>query len=406
MSILKNILLQGSRKGVGEVVLYKLKGQQIMRSKASQVNNPRTSAQMSRRVKLANLVNFYRANREWMKKAFETKEQKQSDYNAFISRNFNSSPVYLTKDEANQGTTIIAPYVVTRGSLVPYSFTRVGSLIVSDLYVGGEIVLSNSTTIGELSTAIIANNENDREGDQLSVVILKQQQAGQMYYCTTKAFEMILDPTSSELVKDFLPIEYMTIQDGAIAFDGSQWAGGVVMCQSRTISGKTYVSTQSVECTQGAIFANYSMESHGAAAMSSYGNSGEVFLDADEAVSGGQSATTLAILGFKYDGANKAQGSFVGNLTVGKAFEITVSTTEGLEQADCVVLRGSSNVDLATFDLSALTVEGSKISGTIYNGANVASALSVVQVIWSGGSSTMTFTTVDPNNPNTPGGME
>lgn len=403
MSILRNILLQGSRKGVGEVVLYKLKGQQIMRSKASQVNNPRTSAQMARRVKLANLVNFYRANREWMKKAFETKEQKQSDYNAFIGRNFNSSPVYLTKEEANQGTTIIAPYVVTRGSLVPYSFTTSMGLIISDLFVGNDFTLGNDTTISEFSQAIIDNNENDRQGDQLSVVILKQQKAGNQFYCTTKAFEMILDPTSSELVKDFLPIEYMTIQDGAVAFDGTQWAGGVVMCQSRTISGKTYVSTQSVECTEGAVYEGFSYESHGIPAMDSYGDSGEVFLDADQAVAGGQSSTSPAILSFMYAGQNYPANSYLGALSANAAFRIDVSTVEGLE---AVSFKDSMGQLLTSFSAETLVINGTAISYTIAAGYSNATTCAKVEVTWESGSKVWNLSTVDPNNPNTPGGME
>lgn len=89
MAKIKSLWLRGSSQRLGGAVTYMLKGVQIARELAAKVDNPRTPKQMNQRVKLANVVAFYRANRPWMERlAFETKKQNWSTYNAFVSANF------------------------------------------------------------------------------------------------------------------------------------------------------------------------------------------------------------------------------------------------------------------------------------------------------------------------------
>ena len=73
MAIVKSA---GLRNYVGKHagnVYYLQKGEALVREKAAEVTNPRTPSQMMQRTRLANLVNFYRANKDWMKRyAYET----------------------------------------------------------------------------------------------------------------------------------------------------------------------------------------------------------------------------------------------------------------------------------------------------------------------------------------------
>ena len=91
----------GLRNYVGRLagsIYYIDKGRNISREVAAQVSNPQTQAQMVQRVRLANLVNFYKANKEWMLKyAFEKLVGLQSVYNAFVSLNLRPTAVPLTK---------------------------------------------------------------------------------------------------------------------------------------------------------------------------------------------------------------------------------------------------------------------------------------------------------------------
>ena len=118
MSIVKNVWLRGRKKRLGGAVTYMMAGQQITRELAANVKNPRTPAQMKQRVKLASLVNFYRSMRQWAKVgAFSNKKQSWSDYNAFVSANISTTPAYLTKQQAQAGCSVVAPYIISRGVL-------------------------------------------------------------------------------------------------------------------------------------------------------------------------------------------------------------------------------------------------------------------------------------------------
>lgn len=204
MAIIKQIWLRGAKKRLGGAVTYVMNGQQIVREMAANVKNPRTIAQMNQRVKLANLVNFYRSMRAWAKiGAFSNKPQTWSDYNAFVSANINFTPVYLTKDMAKAGCSVVAPYIISRGVL-PRVQTRWDTgldLFVSDIYIGGDNVTS-ATTIGEMSERIIANNNGIQNGDQISCVTVIQRTANSGPYVIQRAYELTLDTANTELFND------------------------------------------------------------------------------------------------------------------------------------------------------------------------------------------------------------
>ena len=103
MAIVKTGDMYGQVGRLGQNVYYTAYSETRSRKLAASVTNPRTQAQMLQRVRWANLVNFYRVNKEWMKYAFETKKKNQSEYNKFMSLNVASSPIYLTKQEAGGG---------------------------------------------------------------------------------------------------------------------------------------------------------------------------------------------------------------------------------------------------------------------------------------------------------------
>ena len=109
-------------------------GEQRARTYLKVISNPRTKAQMSQRVKLANLVGFYRLLRPLLGDSFLRRPANQSSYNAFVKANLASSRVYLTKEQASSGYVVTAPYTITDGTLQSSGWDKASPDLSSTLY--------------------------------------------------------------------------------------------------------------------------------------------------------------------------------------------------------------------------------------------------------------------------------
>lgn len=320
MAKLNSIMFNGASQQIGGVVLYSRKGETIARTRASQVSNPRTPLQMMQRVKLANLVMFYRANAAWMRDAFETKRKKESDYNAFVSNNMANSLVALSKSDVDAGAAVVAPYKVTSGSLGVIEMQLNGTDLVSNLLVGN-LTITENTTIGELSQALINNNEGVRAGMQLSLIInlqLASASAG-VPYINVRAHEIILATDSTALVSEFIPDGILEVVGTTTKSLGVSVAslgdGAATFILSETSGGKTAVSTQSlVFFGSNAVYRSYTGQAQMNAAIASYGENVENFLSSNSANGSSAVATTLALMGIDIAG-----GEYVANGTLSAA---------------------------------------------------------------------------------------
>ena len=302
MAIVTNFWLKGSKKRLGGAVLYKAMGQTRARELANSVTNPRTEAQMSQRIKWSNLVNFYRANASWMKYAFETKKANQSEYNKFMSVNVTASQIALTKDAAASGACIVYPYIMTQGSLPSIEWQNAPSVVKSNVFLAPNDTLEDYTTVGEFSDALIQYNPALREGDQLSFIRLTQMvNATTGYpYVIVRKYEMILSKTSAEALEDYWPVELFsapgTEEGNVLQVKKENRQGGFLMIISRTIGGKTYVSTQGVVIVNNEAFIQqYSSASAIQAAIQSYGDAEDAFLSSTTAGTATQAPVSLSI---------------------------------------------------------------------------------------------------------------
>lgn len=161
-----NMLLGYSRGAVGDVVFTRSKGQQIARARNRNPKNPKTKAQMSQRIKFASVVEFFRrGNQNLFQFAFENKGVHQSDYNAFVSANADKG-IYLTPEQLkNPNFPIIAPFIMTEGSLTRQINTDSEFGAYAGVY---GITEAQLTTIGSLSAALIAKGYE--AGDIITVV--------------------------------------------------------------------------------------------------------------------------------------------------------------------------------------------------------------------------------------------
>lgn len=300
MAIVKNFWLKGSKKRLGGAVLYQAMGQTRARELASEVSNPRTEAQMTQRIKWSNLVNFYRANSSWMKYAFENKKANQSEYNVFMSLNVTNSRIALTKQMAASGACVVYPYIMTQGSLPSIEWQDSPSESVSNIYVQPGDTMEDYTTVGTFSSALLAQNAGLQEGDQLSFIRITQMTnalTGYPYIIVRK-YELLLNTRDGSPLADYWPVELFSTKDvdtnTLLAVNKVNRQGGFVMILSRTASGRTYVSSQTlITANMESIIANYSSTAAVQSAIASYGESTDAFLSSTSA--NAISATPIAL---------------------------------------------------------------------------------------------------------------
>lgn len=290
MAIVKNFWLKGSKKRLGGAVLYEAMGQTRARELASTVSNPRTEAQMSQRIKWSNLVNFYRANASWMKYAFETKKANQSEYNKFMSVNVTASQIALTKDMAASGAVVAYPYIITQGSLPAVEWNNTPTVAKSNIFLAPNNTMEDYTTVGDFSRDLIQYNGALREGDQLSLIRVTQMtnNTSGYPYIIVRKYEVILDSNSTADLSNYIPTDYFSadgIETGnTLNVPKTNRQGGFAVIISRTIGGKTYVSTQSLVIVNNEqLIAQYSSAMAIQEAIASYGESEDAFLSSTTA---------------------------------------------------------------------------------------------------------------------------
>lgn len=363
MAVVNNFWLRDNKQKLGGAVIYQARGETLMRQLAPSVSNPRTDAQMEQRVKLANLVAFYRASQRWMHGAFEAKPNNQSDYNAFVSANAKSNAVWLTKSQVDAGVSVVAPYQVSRGTLGEIVQTIEESQIYTNLYVG-DLEITATTTIAQFTRAILANNNTIVEGDQISVIQYIQNVAtGGNYTITCRPYECVLSLSDNSLLSAYLPVDLLLVgvQDGGpLGFETAEFVGGVAFILSRTAGGRILVSSSSVTLTESReVYNAMTTDAQKNEAIRSYGEATTYFLDSNLASQSNANVPTSAgILGFVYNNATYTPGSVIPNpFTQGATIQILFSAPVNVEQGAAVDFNneGGSQSIMATYDGAALT---------------------------------------------------
>lgn len=279
-----NMLLGYAKGKVGSMVFSRLRGQQITRAYNASPANPRSDSQQLQRTKLANLVNFYRRGRSLLNHSFTNRKENQSSYNAFVSRNIQNTTVHLTKSQASNAMSIVGPYVISDGVLPPIQINGGGVDAVTNIAVGELVIDDATTTIGQLSLAIIANNAEWAEGDQLTYVSVVQNGGvdGGVPFAQFSYFEMDLVASDSTLLRDVMPAYALTIRDGRIGHGQYVADGGYAWIHSRKSStGALQASRQSLILTANTLYDVYISRNQTAAATLSYGASQDNILVPD-----------------------------------------------------------------------------------------------------------------------------
>lgn len=383
MAIVKNFWLVNQSKKLAGAVIYQAMGQTRSRELAASVSNPRTVSQMNQRVRWANLVNFYRINSGWMKFAYETRKTNQSEYNKFMSLNVSNSRIFLPKSLAAQGACVVDSYIMTQGSLASIEMTKGGGNWLSNLYLGENAVLDQNVTVGEVSQMLLENNPAIREGDQLSFIRFSQltSPSSGVPYVVVRKYEVIIKANDTRPFYEFMPFDYIGYDtansEQVICVEDSGNAGGFLLCLSRTVGGKTFVSTQSiVVANNDALIAQYSSSTALQEAIDSYGESEEPFLTSTTAEEDNQANVPTTLVTASIEDVEKPFGQLaqLASLAQDASIEAQLSAEPASGTVTAGQLKYYEGGTLKTANLTSLALDGTTVSGNLdlnADGANV-----------------------------------
>lgn len=268
--------------------MYVRKGEQIVRQRKNSSNYgseaSRTNPQQIRRAKWGNIVNTFKMMKDWQPKAWETAVGGKTDYNEFVSKNINSSGIYLTKDMCANGCAVLSAFMVSQGSIAPVGLEWSSVDSVFDTHITLSEAPGPNKTVGTVSADIIAQNPEFRNGDNLGIIFYSQQLDERGYpYLRSRYYEITLDTESTQQLSSNPVFELIDLTNtGSLCFVNPQlpnWTDvGMVVIHTRKGSG-LQVSTQKVVLCSDEFTQLFDTEAAMNAAIASYGQDNEVPLD-------------------------------------------------------------------------------------------------------------------------------
>ena len=252
----------------------------VVSEKPISVKNPRTSAQQRQRMKWGNLVQNYKYLGDTIQMAFESKTGRASDYNMFVKYNSHRQPVYLTRQEIENGGCVAGEYMITQGSLTSIVVTGTGVNSVTDISLGS-LIISDKTTVAEFATAVVQNNKDYNNHDQISYHRVWQHVnvQTQIPYCTADATKVTLDNKNNALLWSVVDKAGFQTVNGKLGHLPSDSADGA-FCWVHTRKSKDgglLLSSQSLISINSLLSAYTSQDAY-ETAVATYGGESNVFM--------------------------------------------------------------------------------------------------------------------------------
>lgn len=382
----RNLYTRGLSQRLAGAVWFQNKGQTLVRELPAAVSNPQTTSQMEQRAKLANLVAAYRANQFWMHwGAFEGKKETWSDYNAFVSANQSIAPVYMTKDSVAAGATVVAPYVVSSGSLPRVNCVINVDTLISDIFVDSELTINDATPVNILSSSILASNNLVQEGDQLSVIINIQQSTADVPYITARAFEFIVSTTDERTLADIgLGGVFISELLGgnhclSVQLPSEQCAATIILSRDTSTGLKVSSQTLIMTAAQETYLAAYRTASARTASFRSYGATGS-----QNFLSGGYSTESSEGVSLPQQIVSvngKAAGQYLGT-GIANSETLTVVMARPVASGATVsaVVSDAQGPASAYNEVSTSVSSGNVVINTSGSGAGNASVITAISV--------------------------
>ena len=298
---------------VGQFTFKRMGGATVVSEKVTNVTNPRTASQQNQRTKWGNLVRLYSGISPLLNLAFENKPPRVSDYNMFIKLNIASAEVRLTKAEVAAKACVAAPCIVSLGSLPTIEMTGNAGESVTNISLGS-LTIDSNTTIGDFAKAVVNNNDNFNFGDQIAFLIVRQSVNPITGYpqCTFSGERVTLDKSYTLKLRDAVSAAGFSVKSGKLACQlDSSFQGSYVWIQSRSVNGKTLVSTQ-VMVMKNDIYADYAGGEAYTRSVNSYGGQNNNFLTPVGSASANGSTSGDANNGGSSSGGSNDSGSDSG----------------------------------------------------------------------------------------------
>lgn len=218
------------RGKLGKMVAYRVTNSnngdtQGWRERIYTINNPRTAAQASQRMKLPAAVNFYRGLQELLNHSWQGVRYGGMSRQKFMSLAMGPNALFIPF--VPKGTTDFIPgeYPVSMGSVPCPAITEVGPETASiklSTFRGEEINPDNKTSWGEFSQNIIEGSSFLRNGDEITFIRVFDVN-GQ--YVPEHSY-VVLDTTATKSLYSVLTAAKFTISsDGITAWAGADNAG-------------------------------------------------------------------------------------------------------------------------------------------------------------------------------------
>lgn len=359
---------------LGIYVFARRKGEQVSRSWVKP-KDTKTTAQGRQRSVLANIIRVFQASPSFFQSAFANKPSNQSDYNAMVARNIGKSPrIHLPKSVVEAGGGVVAPYVISDGGVQSIIVTGIGVTARTNIAVGADFNIDDTTTVAALSAAILENNTFIEEGDQLSYLSIEQYTDGGVPKLRARKYEMIISAAGSGIARDYIPEFGLSVSGGFIAHGSFVYSGAFAWVLSRKKGGKIDVSRQSLIVTDESLYSSYVGELAISTANTSYKNTNTIFVSPGETGEGSAvipsnipsvasvriQSTTLS------PSASAVQLASAGSIAA-EALRITGSSFTDVESINLTVSDGSTDVTVdvpVTVESDTLIVNTAAIAVT------------------------------------------
>ena len=271
MAILeKNGVITGS---VDDVVYKNYNGKVVVCRKQTAYRDAKAEGQVVYRVKMRNIQNIYASLKEALRGNFQDKVGRQTDYSRFQGVNMQKPAVYLNKNEVAMKAQVVAPYIVSFGTLVPIDYELKDNSLVTNISLG-DLSITPDTTVSEIALAIVKNNDGWEYGDCLEFMAVKQSE-GKTPTAKCCFAHLSLDKNDTSklsdafIVRNASQIELGSSEEGFLQMNVSD-NGGFAIIRKRMASKGLMTSTQELAINN-PLFDQYHSEKSKQKAMDSYG---------------------------------------------------------------------------------------------------------------------------------------
>ena len=258
---------------INNVVYRNYNGTIVACQKPTAYRDAKAEGQVVYRVKMRNIQNIYASLKESLRGNFQDKTGRQTDYSRFQGVNMQKPAVYLNKSEVAMKAQVVAPYIVSFGTLPPVGYEIKDNMLVTDISLGN-LTITPDTTVSQLVLAIMKNNEGWELDDCLEFMIVRQME-GQTPTAKCSFTHLPLDKNNTAKLSDALiiynsnEVVLSSSAEGSLQMNASD-NGGFVMIRKRMASKGLLTSTQEF-AVNNPLFDLYHSDQRKQKALDSYG---------------------------------------------------------------------------------------------------------------------------------------